>query len=410
LPARDESEFAHFPVSEQRWLRKWLDWTDANRAVLRNLRPIIGPPVLGRVDGTAAIAGDHGFVFLFNPNYRELNAEFRLDASIGLGRGDAFVFHELYPRECRWRGKPGTGPWRYGDKVSLPIKGPEALVLEVLPASEAARPLLLGAHGDAAIEGDNLVLNNVTGEAGSIVALSVLLPPDRKPAAVTVNGQRSAAFFQEGDVVIVPVTFAGVRLEHCPQIGACDRDFAGKVFRADFSVPRKVFAQLADRRKVWPVLYTNEELLATWRGSDRLLLYLHVADPKDTWTVELKIDGQPVEVRRAYSDVFPLGRDRTFTGFYADVSNLKADARHEVEVTLPDGLRPGQFQGVFLENVEAEFTTSIAERKPVTAAMRMRSQSQVLHGCNPKFRLEFPARSVNVLKIPVRRRVFHEEL
>ena len=73
----------------------------------------------------------------------------------------------------------------------------------------------------------------------------------------------------------------------------------------------------------------------------------------------MKINGQPVEVKRAYSDVFPLGRERTFTGFYADVSDLKPETRYEVEVTLPDGLQPGQFQGLFFENVEAEYTTNI---------------------------------------------------
>jgi hypothetical protein len=65
-------------------------------------------------------------------------------------------------------------------------------------------------------------------------------------------------------------------------------------------------------------------------------------------------------VKKAYSDVFPLGRERTFTGFYADVSNLKPDTRYAVEVALPDTLQPGQFQGLFFENVEAEFTSALA--------------------------------------------------
>ena len=145
LPARDETEFQHFRPEDQRWLRQWIEWTDKHRATLRNLRPIIGPPVFGRVDGTAAIARDRGFIFLFNPNYRELNAEFALDASIGLTQGDKFLLKELYPCDGRWRGKPHAGPWRRGDKVSLPIKGPEALVLELVPAGEVQRPLLLGA-------------------------------------------------------------------------------------------------------------------------------------------------------------------------------------------------------------------------------------------------------------------------
>ena len=92
LPARDEAEFKHFRPEDQRWLRQWMDWTDEHRATLRNLRPIIGPPALGRVDGTAAIRDDRGFVFLFNPNYRTLDAQFTLDASIGLTSGERFVF------------------------------------------------------------------------------------------------------------------------------------------------------------------------------------------------------------------------------------------------------------------------------------------------------------------------------
>ena len=110
LPARDETEFKHFRPDDQHWLRQWMDWTDEHRATLRHLRPIIGPPALGRVDGTAAIRGDRGFVFLFNPNYRELDAEFTLDASIGLTSGDRFVLRELYPRRGRLLGQPETRP------------------------------------------------------------------------------------------------------------------------------------------------------------------------------------------------------------------------------------------------------------------------------------------------------------
>ena len=38
--------------------------------------------------------------------------------------------------------------------------------------------------------------------------------------------------------------------------------------------------------------------------------------------------------------------------------------RHTVEVTLPAGLQPGQFQGLFFENVEAEFMTDLAMPAP----------------------------------------------
>jgi FKBP-type peptidyl-prolyl cis-trans isomerase (trigger factor) len=87
---------------------------------------------------------------------------------------------------------------------------------------------------------------------------------------------------------------------------------------------------------------------------------MHIAEPSDKWNVDLKINGEPVEVKRAYSDVFPLGRERTFTGFYADVSNLKPDTQYHVELSLPEDLQPGQFQGLFFENVETCFTSEIA--------------------------------------------------
>ena len=40
----------------------------------------------------------------------------------------------------------------------------------------------------------------------------------------------------------------------------------------------------------------------------------------------------------------------------SDVSHLQPGQTYEVEVTLPGNLQPGQFQGLFFENVEAEFT------------------------------------------------------
>ena len=155
------------------------------------------------------------------------------------------------------------------------------------------------------------------------------------------------------------VPFAGARFDHCQQIGSYDRDFSGTTFRSEFTIPQRVFAQLAARRQAWPIPYTDDDLLATWRGPYRLLLYVHIADPDDKWTVGLTLDSQPVELKKAYGDVYPLGRERTFTGFYADVSSLKPDMQHTVEVTLPAGLQPGQFQGLFFENVEAEWTEEL---------------------------------------------------
>jgi hypothetical protein len=228
-----------------------------------------------------------------------------------------------------------------------------------VPANKIARPVLLGATGTATLTGGELTLTKVSGPAGQSLDLVVLLPEGKTVTKATVNG-KPATFKAGNGCGTIPVTFAGMRIDHCQQVGAYDPGFSGKAYQADLTVTQQVFEQLAARRKAWPVDYTEEELLATWRGSDRLLLFIQIADPNDEWSVGLKIDGQPVEVKKAYGDVFPLGRERTFSGFYADLSKLPPNVPHKLEVALPDGLQPGQFQGLFLENVEAGFTRELA--------------------------------------------------
>ena len=75
-------------------------------------------------------------------------------------------------------------------------------------------------------------------------------------------------------------------------------------------------------------------------------------------------NGQPVELKKADADVDPLGREQTFVGFCADLSHLKPDPRHTVDCALPTGLPPGQFQGLFFENVAAEYTAELANAPP----------------------------------------------
>lgn len=363
IPSRDPDEFRLFPAGDQRWFRKWFDWTDRNMATLRKMRTIIGPPTLGRIDGTAAIDGDRGFIFLFNPNYRLMTAEFTLDESIGVTKGDRFVLRELYPVEGRLHAAPG-GTWAKGEPVRMPIKGPEARVLELVPADELDLPAVLNVTGSVKVSrGGEVEITGARHLHGHRRDIVVLLARDTPVTRVRVNGVAIGNFEQKGRVLAVPVMFGGLSFSHCPQVGRYDPAFAGPVFRGSFTVPARVFAQLEARRKAWPVPYTEEDLVAPWLGSYRLLLFALIADPKDTWNVEMTIDGQPVEMKKAYGSVFPTSRERTFLGFYADVSSLKPDVPHQVEVRLPEGLRPGQFQGLFFENVEAELTDEVSGTK-----------------------------------------------
>ena len=356
LPARDETEYKSFAESDKRWLRDWLDWTDKNLATLRKLRPIIGQPMVGRCDGTAAIRQGRGFVFLFNPNYRQLDAEFTLDESIGLTAADKrFVLRQLYPDPGKGR---IVGNWRSGQKVKLAMTGASAIVLEIEPlAATLDKPLLSGAPGQAALEGGTLKLSKVAGQPGTKSDISVLLPGKVKVASLTVNG-RKVPFARNGNAITASLAFAGKKFAKCQQIGAYDANFKARTFTGSFSVPRRIFAQLKARAKAWPIPYNQAELDATWTAPHRLLIFVNIADPKDEMEASMKIDGKAVDLKKAYSSVYRSNPKNTFLGFYADVSTLKPDVKHTVTVELPE-LEPGRFQGLFFDNIEPEYTTAL---------------------------------------------------
>lgn len=363
IPARDEREFRAFSEADRKWFRDWFDWTDRNLEILRHVRPILGAPQLGRVDGTAAFRDGHGFVFLFNPNYRALPAEFRLDASIGLGAGDRFLIRQLYPegRLEHWLTPPVAGFWSRGERVSLDLPGTTALVLEVTPApTKIEHPWLLGAPGSGVLVGEKLELGNVLGEMGTEQTIRVLVPEGRKVSSV-VAGDLELPFRQEEAVVSVKVRFQGESFATRQPVGPYDPSFAGGLLRATNTIPARVFRQLEQRRRDWPVDYTADERAAPWLNSDRLLLFIQVAEPDDETMkdVTLQVDGQPIPVRPAYSSIVRSNPRNTFVGWYADVTALTPDVEHAFEVTLPK-LAPGQFQGLFFDTVEATYTSDVA--------------------------------------------------
>lgn len=362
LPARDEREFRAFSPADRGWLRDWLDWTDRNLEILRHVKPILGAPQVGRVDGTAAFHGGRGFIFLFNPNYRALPADLRLDRSIGLATGGRFTLRQLYPDAERGRllAPPGKAFWDHGDAVRLPLAGTEALVLEVSPAPVGVeRPLLLGAVGSAALDGESLELTGVRGEIGTERGLAVLLPEGRRAASVTANGV-DVEFRQDGPLVSLEARFAGTPFSARQQIGAHDPSFAGGSYSAKAAIPGWVFEQIEERKRAWPVEYTERERAAVWLNSDRLLVFINVAEPSDETMegVALEVNGREVTVKPAYTSIVRSNPRHTFVGWYADLSSLQPDREYTFDLHLPR-LSPGQFQGLFLDTVEAGYTTEI---------------------------------------------------
>ena len=359
IPARDPDEFRAFADEDMRWFRGWLDWTDQNASMLRNLKPIIGPPMIGRVDGTAACDRDRGFVFLFNPNYRQLDAAFALDASIGLAQGGPFILEELYPEPGRLLAHPQNGIWKPGDRVVQTVSGNQAMVLEIRPAQPMlSRPMLFQVRGTATSASDRLVLTEVVGEVGTVREFVVRMPARTKIASVTANGVR-VPHRQAGNLISGRIRFAGEAFTRSQPLWSYDPGFAGGTLKAAFKIPARIFAQLKARRLQWPVPFTDDDLIAPWLGPYRLLLYAHIAEPDASQEIVVTIDGKAHPVRSAYNNIYG-GNPRNFLGSYIDLSDLEAEREHTIEVTLPR-LAAGRFQGLFFENVEPEYTRAIIQ-------------------------------------------------
>jgi len=358
IPARDPEEFRLFSEDDGKWFREWLDWTDRNADVLRYLKPIISQPMIGRVDGTAAFNGGHGYIFLFNPNYRKMQVEFALDGTIGLAKGERFLIRELYPEKGKLIGRARTGFWGYGEKVSLPTEGAQALVLEVEPAPNLlSEPMLFNSPGRVSIQNGRLEAADVGGEAGTERELLILLPRSEKTETLSVNG-KDIPFAQDRNILTARVGFGGEPFRACQSVMAYDPNFTGGMIKANFRVPGRILDQLRKRKEDWPVSYTEDDLLATWLGSHRLLLYAQIAEPDEAMAVTMILDGRPLEVKKAYNSIYGHSPKRTFLGFYADISDIKPDTEYTIELTLP-ALAPGQFQGLFFENIETEYTKEI---------------------------------------------------
>jgi hypothetical protein len=368
IPARDTLEARHFSAADREWFRGWLRWTDTNKEFLRNTRTILDEPGIGRVDGTSAIVGDRGYLFLFNSGARRLVAGVPLDSSIGLGGAGPYVVRELYPRDGRALGKPGTGPWSRGDRLTFEMDGGSAVVLALGPTTVAPvrggrgsrpaplDPVLFNVTGSVRLDGGVLRIAGARGVGGRTEEVIVTVAPQQPVATVFVNDVELPFVRPVPNVITVKVPFAGTDFGQLHPLWTYDSTFIGGTVRATVRVPRSVVEQLVARRRAWPLPWTPEDYRTTWLASERLLLFVQLAEPDDRWDVRLRIDGKQVELRKAYSAIRVV--PQTFVGFYADLSLLEPDREYVLEMEFPR-LKPGQLQGLFFENVETTYTEAV---------------------------------------------------
>ena len=373
IPARDSKEYETFSKTDKDFFNYWLDFTDKNINYLKNIKPILGQPMVGKCDGTSAIVKDNGYIFIFNPNYRQLTSNISLDASIGLSLGKKFILKEIYP----FNGEVQKGILSYGEKVDLDIPGVSVRIFKIEPVSSKTNPILINSTGDVSLESKILILKNIKGTVGAKKTISVVLPGRQRINEVFINGKK-AAFSQSAETVNCTVQFKGAYFPKAYSLIKYDSSFKGESVKAEITIPQRIFDQLNQRKIDWPVSYSDDDKLAPWLAPSRLLLYIQVADPYQDVKVQaenkqniavrkepirksaysLLIDGKSFELKEAYNGVYP-NVERSYLGVYADISSLQPDVPHKIVVKLPGGLQAGQFQGVFVDHVEDEFTTEL---------------------------------------------------
>jgi hypothetical protein len=364
IPGRDPSEFEHFSDADKSWIRYWLQWTVKNKELLKRTKTILGQPAMGHVDGTASLAGDRGYVFLFNPNYKTLPAEFAWDETVGLTAGSEFLLRELYPQEGRLIGQPNRGFWKYADRFSTELQGTSAVVLEVLPLTEPAKDnMVFGVQPSeparppqAALQHHVVKIEHARGEIGTEAEVGVLLRNEDQVKELQING-KTVPFVKHERYISAGVRFAGTAFSHSQQISLVaepDGSFSGT-----FTMPTRIAEQLAKRREQWPIPWSQDDYKTTWLVPDRLLLFLQIAEPSDAMVVKIEMDGSALPVKCAYSSV--REHPESFVGWYVDISGIEADKTHSIRLALPK-LDPGRLQGLFFDNVENEYTERLSTK------------------------------------------------
>jgi hypothetical protein len=247
--------------------------------------------------------------------------------------------------------------------VHLRLDGTSATVLELLPSSQTAAPIVLNAvttglvgapQGHAELTGNKLAVTQVGGEFGSSEEIGILLPEATKIGNMTVNGH-AVQVTQAGCYVSAQVHFGGQSFRQAEPITlapAQDGSLAGT-----FTLPQRILAQLAERKRAWPIPWTPEDSETTWLVPERLLLFVQFAEGSDSIPISASLDDKPLTLKAAYSSV--RVHPASFVGFYADLSAIAPDQQHNVSLRLPVAART-KLQGVYFENVEPQFTEEIA--------------------------------------------------
>jgi len=175
LPADQQQEVLDF-------YKKWTDFLKTHFNLWKKTYQVGENPGMGSVEVYGHAKGEHGFVFVVNPQYWGRTVEVPLDTSLGFAGSGKCEIAELYPVE-RLR-LTAQGPFAsLGTTVRVYVAAQTVLVLEVKPApTKIDRPRLYGLPGTIETTQQGYLLKT-WGQQGRTERCAVLLPEGSKPIA-----------------------------------------------------------------------------------------------------------------------------------------------------------------------------------------------------------------------------------
>jgi hypothetical protein len=348
IPARDTEEFYLLPEDFIQFWARWLKWSDDHIEAIRN-----GIPFNDEQDWVLMQSnGLDGFLFLFNPTYQQVNRKITFDGKLNKGRAPTSgysIVKEIYPQE-RFLSYAAD----YGYTMEFVLDGQSVTVYQLMfipisPEPVFHQPILFEISGEASVVNETILrIDGVYGEAGTETqqAIVVILPNTNVISAVYLNGKEKK--FEQGVQYVVlndPLIFPGIYLPR-----------SAEVFNNTIIVSDLLLEQLQKRQLEYPIQWTEKELNdAPWLGPHRLLLFICIVNPNDQWNITAQINNNSVVVHKGYNTRDHIDKDR-FMGFYIDLTSIvtQANVEYHVSLNLPQ-LNPGQYQGLFLENIERIF-------------------------------------------------------
>ena len=154
------SNIFHLDDHDVEFLASITDFAKKHESLLLGRRRSIGDPWKNEVYGYAYGGGERGLVFLNNVHFTTREAQIRLGPELGFNGplGTPVELQTRFPDEQRVVREDGTA-FRIGDIVPLGVRPFEVLLLEVAPASPAARDLPQRLAWSREIEGLGLPLS-----------------------------------------------------------------------------------------------------------------------------------------------------------------------------------------------------------------------------------------------------------